>query len=336
MDPGQPPAQVDPRRWAAAHIASAPLPASLPHSALAWPIATSMLPFAAVAPGGTPNREAGPRAWSRVFAEIRAAGFDAVELSTAWMDLGAMSDVELESLRQVLEDEGVRPVALGVVRRSIIHPSDGEENTASTRRVIDAAAALGAHHVALGLHDALTAQQAGNLWFWTEQGVGHREHALREAAITRMQALADHAPAEVSLSVETYDEGLLATADGAVAFIRDVDRDNVGLNPDLGNMIRPQREIESWELLVARLLPYSTYWHIKNYSRVEHTTGLTMSSPSSLASGVIDYRRALQYAVSVGYRGALLCEHYGGDGLSMAAEHQGYLRAVLARIPTGD
>lgn len=62
------------------------------------------------------------------------------------------------------------------------------------------------------------------------------------------------------------------------------------------------------------------------------TSGTYFSALSSLEAGVVDYRRALGYAVSQGYAGTILCEHYGGDSLAMASRHREYLRAVLERI----
>ena len=51
--------------------------------------------------------------------------------------------------------------------------------------------------------------------------------------------------------------------------------------------------------------------------------------PAPLESGVINYREAFRYAISVGYQGVICTEHYGGDGLSVSASNQAYLREKI-------
>lgn len=333
-DPGGGPlGAVALREWATSALDSAEVPAELPYELSNWPIATSMLPFAGRQPSGESNRDAGERAWRRVFDEIRVAGFERVEVSSAWIALDQMSNRELVRLREVMIDSDVRPAAVGVVRQSVIHPDRGTANTDTTRRFVDAASVIGASHVSLGLHDALSAAQLPIQWFWTVPDERDTDFKLRDVAVQRIQKIADHARgADIDVSVETYEGGLVGSADLAVSFADDVDRPNMGINPDLGNLIRAQSEIEPWEYMAVRLLPRANYWHVKNYSRVEDPLrGVYYSVPSSLPGGVIDYRRVVRYALAAGFRGSILCEHYGGDGLEMTVEHQRYLRGVLER-----
>jgi len=112
-----------------------------------------------------------------------------------------------------------------------------------------------------------------------------------------------------------------------VQLVQDIGLDNVGLNPDLGNLIRLHRPIEDWREMVAKTLPYSNYWHMKNYIRdedVARDSYITMPAP--MESGLINYREAFKVALSVGFQGILCTEHYGGDGLSVTASNQDYLR----------
>jgi hypothetical protein len=51
-----------------------------------------------------------------------------------------------------------------------------------------------------------------------------------------------------------------------------------------------------------------------------------------MMSGIIDYRRALAFAIAHGFKGAILCENYGGDGLSVSAENARYVRTILERL----
>jgi sugar phosphate isomerase/epimerase len=304
----------------------------LPYAADEWPIAAAMLQFPSIQPDGRSTREAGPEAWRAAFGEIAAYGFRAAEIPSAWLPLGDMSPQELEALRAVLRETGIRPVATSVVRKNIIDPQHGDANLAATHRAIDAAATIGSPHVSLGMHEDLTVEQIDSTWFWTVPGNRNPEDPeTRALAVRRLQELADHAAqVGVDLSLETYEGTYLGSADGAVEFITDIDRDNVGVNPDLGNLIRAQEPIEAWEAMTVKLLPYANYWHVKNYSRAENpVTGSYFSVPSSLAGGLINYRKAVRYAIAHGFRGAFLCENYGGDGLAVTAEHQRYLRELL-------
>lgn len=56
--------------------------------------------------------------------------------------------------------------------------------------------------------------------------------------------------------------------------------------------------------------------------------------PAPLESGFVNYRELVELAVASGFQGMLCCEHYGGDGLSVSATNQAYLRRILPE--TGD
>ncbi len=128
-----------------------------------------------------------------------------------------------------------------------------------------------------------------------------------------------------------YEDTYLGTASSAVAFVAEVGLPSVGLNPDIGNLIRQHREIERWEAVLEQTLPFTNYWHIKNYHR-DHDprTGAYVTVPSSAEAGWINYRRAIEMAIEHGFSGPICVEHYGGDGLTMSARNREYLRELLA------
>jgi len=44
---------------------------------------------------------------------------------------------------------------------------------------------------------------------------------------------------------------------------------------------------------------------------------------------VINYRQAVRLAIAGGFDGTFLCEHYGGDGLSVCGTNKQYLERIL-------
>src|SRR5450756_168074 len=192
---------------------------------------------------------------------------------------------------------------------------------------------LGCSVVSVGLHRPLAPKQRDVLWFWTVDGPKDDDSAETwQLAVHRLRELGEHAhDAGVLLSLEMYEDTLLGSAESAVRLVQDINHSAVGLNPDLGNLFRLHRDIESFQTAVEACLPLSNYWHVKNYYRdTEPTTGAVVSLPAPMYSGSMNYRTAVKTAVAVGYTGPFCVEHYGGDGLSVMAENRTYLRKLLA------
>lgn len=303
-----------------------------------WPIAAAALPFAGRMPDGRTIAEAGPDEWARTLTDIADAGFDRVDLTDSWLRVADLDESGLRDLAAVSAEAGVMPTSISAIRCSVIDHAHGDDNLAYSHRTLDAAAALGIETVSFGLHQALTPQQHEQLWFWTVPG--HQDDpADWDLAVSRLRELGRHA-AELGIlvSLEMYEDTFLGTADSAVRLVEEIGLDNVGLNPDVGNLVRLHRPVEDWRELYAATLPYANYWHLKNYSRDEAADGSWQTAvPTTLDAGVIDYRWAVREAIALGYRGLFTCEHYGGDSLAMCGRAQEYLRRVLPRtIPAAD
>ena len=52
---------------------------------------------------------------------------------------------------------------------------------------------------------------------------------------------------DLQVSVEMYPGNYVGTAQDAIDFIPDRGYPTLGLNPDLGNLVRVQNPVESWE-----------------------------------------------------------------------------------------
>jgi sugar phosphate isomerase/epimerase len=300
-----------------------------------WQLASCVLGLAATDRFGLSAAAAGPDFWRDQLADVAAEGFDAVEISDAWLRIADIGPRGRRELRDIGAELGLDIPAVHIQRASVIDPEDAEQNLAYHHLAIDATAEIGASVYSTGLHYPFNEAQRAALWFWTAQGPKDPDDAaMRALAVERIRELGRHA-ADVGLlvSLELYEDTYLGTAESAVRFVEEVGLDNVGLNPDVGNLIRLHRPVESWLELYERTLPYANYWHAKNYFRDESADGTDIfSSPSTLRDGVINYRQVLEIAQSVGYRGIITCEHYGGDSLSVCGENRRYLSHLISRI----
>jgi sugar phosphate isomerase/epimerase len=305
-------------------------------SATDWPIAAAMLSLGDAHPStGDPSAAAVDR-WLEDLTEVSDAGFTDVDLTDSWVRYGELEQSGVTALRESLASVGLRAASLSAIRRSVIDERHGDEHLAYAHRTIDVAAELGVSVVSVGLHRALTPRQREALWFWTVEG--HRDPLLDEEAwqraVTRFRELGRHA-GEVGLllSLELYEHTFLGTAASAVHLVEEIDLDVVGLNPDIGNLIRLHQPVEDWRAIAEATLPYANFWHVKNYTRDEDAAaGLYSTVPTSLELGLIDYRSAVKIALRSGFQGVICVEHYGGDGLSVSATNRDYLRRrVLPR-----
>jgi sugar phosphate isomerase/epimerase len=293
-----------------------------------WPIATAMMWAGAGHP--EPGAPAPVELWSAQLRDVADAGFVLADITDTWIRPGDLDPGQLTALKEVAAEQGVGLASVSAIRHSVIEDGRGEDNLAYSHRTLDAAAELGIGVVSFGLHQALTPAQQQALWFWTAPG--HVDDpddrdAFRLAA-DRFAELGRHAAAQGQIiSLELYEDTYLGSAASAVRLVEAIGSEHVGLNPDIGNLVRLHRPVESWQELISRCAPYANFWHVKNYFRDEDTDrGIYVASPAPLRDGVISYRAAMATAVAAGFQGVIMCEHYGGDSLSVCAESQDYLR----------
>ncbi|WP_229719800.1 D-erythronate dehydrogenase [Asaia siamensis] len=305
-----------------------------PWTARNWPIAAAMIQYPAILPDGSSVQDQKAEGWAATLAEVRRAGFTELDPTDCWLRVADLSASRRLEFLSVCAELGLSIPAISTSRRSVIDP-DPEKADASLayiHRVIDTAAEIGAREIAVGFAAALSEAQRKALWFWTAPG--HCDPAdpqVWKKAVSRIRELADHAQSVgVVLSLEMYEDTYLGSADSAVRFIHDVDHPACGINADIGNLVRLHRPMEHWRDMMVKLAPYLRYWHVKNYLRTEDaTTGMIVTAPAPMEQGVISYRAAIAMALEHGYASPFLVEHYGGDGLSVAALNRDYIRRIL-------
>ena len=303
-----------------------------------WPITAAMIQYPNRLPDGSSVQDQSEAEWALTLAEVADAGFRWLDPTDSWLRVADLDTARQDSFIALARHHGLTVPALSTARRSVIDPDDGAANLAYSHKVIDAAARIGAGVVSFGLMRKLTAAQQRALWFWTAAGPKDPDDpAVWDLAVRRLRELGRHA-AEVGIriSLEMYEDTYLGTADSAVRLLTEIDHPAVGLNPDLGNLQRLHRPVEHWLAMVEKTVPFANYWHVKNYLRTEDAeTGGIMTAPVPMEIGVINYRLAVQKAISCGFRGIFCCEHYGSDSLSVSARNREYLQRILPAHDVG-
>ncbi len=299
-----------------------------------WPIAAAMIQYPNRLPDGRSVQDQSIEEWAATLADVVEAGFTELDPTDSWLRLADLTPSRLESFMALTRSLGLSIPAISTSRRSVIDAEHGDEYLAYGHRVIDTASAIGASAVSFGLFEPLTEAQKKALWFWTVDGARNPDDpAVWQKAVSRIRDLGRHAEElGIEVSLEMYEDTYLGTADSSVRFVEEVGLANVGINADLGNLIRLHRPVEHWQQMMAKVAPYAKFWHVKNYTRMEDpASGVIMTHPAPLESGIIDYRAAIRMALAHGFSSPFLCEHYGGDGLSVAATNRNYLRRILPR-----
>ncbi|MBE7213310.1 MAG: sugar phosphate isomerase/epimerase [Gluconacetobacter diazotrophicus] len=308
--------------------------APYPYDAETWPIAAAMLQYPGTLPDGSSVQDQPAEGWADALADVADAGFTEVDPTDSWLRIADLSPARLDEFRAVVHEAGLTIPAITTARRSMIDPDRGDEYFAYSHRVIDTAAAIGARSVSFGFLRQFTEAQKRALWFWTAPGHSDPEDpAVWTLAVQRVRDLATHAAGVgIEISLEMYEDTYLGTADSAVRFVTDVDHPSVGLNIDIGNLVRLHRPVEHWRSMMEKCAPFARYWHVKNYFRDENAaTGAIATAPAPMELGVISYREAIRMALAQGFRSAFYCEHYGGDGLGVSAINREYIRRILRR-----
>ncbi|RVI86278.1 sugar phosphate isomerase/epimerase [Sinorhizobium meliloti] len=299
-----------------------------------WPIAAAMIQYPSLLPDGRSVQDQPVEEWAATLADVVDAGFTELDPTDSWIRLADLSAERLDEFVGLTRSLGLTIPAISTSRRSLIDPEHGEEYLAYGHRVIEAAAAVGAGSVSFGFFGPLTEAQKKVLWFWTVDGVKNPDDAgTWQLAVSRVRELGRHAEElGIEVSLEMYEDTYLGTADSSVRFVTEVGLANVGINADLGNLIRLHRPVEHWQEMMAKVAPFAKYWHVKNYNRTEDpASGVIVTHPAPLEFGLINYRAAIRMALAHGFDSPFLCEHYGGDGLSVSAANRDYLRRILPR-----
>src|SRR5262249_12845772 len=195
-------------------------------------------------------------------------------------------------LRTRIRDAGLRLAGASVIRASVLDPGHGPANLARTLRAVDAARALGAPVLSIGFHRPLRGDQlTGPFWMVPHPADDASDAGFARAAALLGEVCARAARHQIAVSLELHEATLLDRSQRVLRLIADTGPVNLGVNLDLGNLVRvPGPLAEPWQDTARRLAPHVSYWHMKNYLRLGHpVSGPVTSAPVALGEGEIDY-----------------------------------------------
>lgn len=266
---------------------------------------------------------------------VKSMGFDAVEV-------GVDEQADEAAARDLAEEVRAEGLAIGAVRAggSLSHPLSAQAAYTRLQRAIRYAGWTGAEVVNTALVNP-PSHPGG-------PGSGHQgeqvsQGASRVASAYDFELTAERlrtagrmaADLDVKISIEVH-QGSIADNSTSTLYLLDlVGLDNVGANPDLGNIYwQYEYPEETPEAAIVALAPRALYWHCKNLQRV-HVPDIHRSffARVPLPDGEIDYRFAISAMLDAGYKGYFALEGaQKGDQLSQDRRGLDYARQVLAEI----
>ncbi len=142
-----------------------------------------------------------------------------------------------------------------------------------------------------------------------------------QLAVSRVRELGRHAEElGIEVSLEMYEDTYLGTADSSVRFVQEVGLANVGINADLGNLIRLHRPVEHWAgndgegCAFCQILARQNY---KPHRKIRHPASSSPIRPRS-NSALSTIGRQFAWRWRMASDSPFLCEHYGGDAFPSA------------------
>lgn len=288
-------------------------------------------PSARDAFGELPPREHRPK----YLALVRSFGFEGLEIPIATVQ-GAPHEAAARELGDELASAGVPAVCIRA-GGPIAHPLEGPAARQRVEVGIRFAAWIGAGVVNTTFVTPPThpggpghGRQGEQVSQGGSRTASEADFEQTAEQLRRLGQLA--ADVGVEIAVEVHQGSIADNSRAALHLLDLVGLDNVGVNPDLGNIYwHYEVAEESPEAAIVALAPRSKYWHCKNLRRLhipELRRAFFLRVP--LADGDIDYRFAISAMLEAGYAGCLAVEGAReGDQLTADGRGAAYVRAIL-------
>ena len=254
----------------------------------------------------------------RIIRWAAAVGFRGVELSPRWLDLAELSDGQLGELERAVVEECLAISGIDVGPCIFTRTNRTAQHLALVRRSIEAAAALKADTVTISL--SLPESPVDGHPLLRGCDAADYEHARAAAGVAE---LASHAAkAGVQISLELREDGIVDTPELCLEMLRRVGARNLGVNPNLGNLVRGgSPAARAWEAALRWLAPHANNWYVAN---------VRGGQPAPLWDGDIDVGRAATIMRSAGYSGWVSVAGESSGGCDMQERSLRYLQGLLA------
>ena len=272
-------------------------------------------------------------------ARVARMGFDGIEIGCEVLERTGGAEKDVREFGRRLADAGAAIVSIRA-GGSFIDPRWGKKNREQQRRAIRFAGWLGAEVV----NGAISSPARYETELAMMMGATKSQDSSRDARMSEYEAIAAvyqtacdlAADSGVILSVEVHQNSQVDNSWSALLLNELVDRDNFGVNPDLGNILWtydvPE---ESSEEALRAMAPEAVYWHCKNMLRVCHPENRrTVFLRAPLPDGEIDYRFASAAMHDAGYKGYTVIEGAWGGGDQFYADQKSldYMKGIWAEL----
>lgn len=271
----------------------------------------------------------------RYLTKVRSLGFEGLELSSA--EVERLNERGVSELAKELAYEGLPCVAI-CGGGGMHNPKFAARNRQILERTVEVAGRIGAQVVNTTVGTPSIPSMPGSFVGEPVSQGSSRQASEADYEVTArgLAIVADKAAdLGVSISIEVHQHSIADNSWSALHLLGLIDRRNVGVNPDLGNIYWcyevPE---ESCEAAIMALAPHANYWHCKNLIRVpipenKHTIFIRRPLPD----GEIDYRFAISAMLDAGYDGCLAVEGMQlGDQIAADGRSLDYVRGLIEEI----
>ena len=270
---------------------------------------------------------------------VAGMGFDGIEVGAEMLDRVGGEEKGMKEFGRRLADGGA-PVVSIRGGGSPIDPRRGKANREKQLRAVRYAGWLGAEVVNSAIsspprYEALPGETTGR---------PRSQDSSRDARMAEFEGIAAAfqeacdvgADLGVALSVEVHQNSQADNSWSALLLNELVDRENFGVNPDLGNVAWtydvPE---EAYEDAIVAMAPEANYWHCKNLLRIHHPENRrTVFLRVPLPDGEIDYRFATEAMHAAGFQGYTVIEGAMGGGDQWLADQRSldYVKGIWAEL----
>lgn len=286
--------------------------------------------------GGPGNELPPPDVRAAWIAAVRARGFEGVEVG---VHPRGTADGTIRDLGKELADAGL-PAEVIRGGGGFASPRAAASSRERVERAIHQAAAIGCNLVNMTVstppHDPLGPGASGNGERVSQGGSRYASEADFEITARHMREVgARAADLGVSIAIEMHQHSIADNSWSTLHLLDLIGLENVGCNPDLGNLYWCYEEPEETiERCIVALAPRAKYWHCKQLVRVhvpevQHAYYIKVPLPD----GDMDYRFAIAAMLHAGYAGALAVEGVReGDQLYRDGKSVAYCRDVIREL----